>query len=287
MTKPKTTQATKRSPGLTGVSAARAASQKPKAPVKTAGLKANALPAERGQTRASSPIDEANLYTNVAGQNRAGNLSQESLVPAQHADIEPRFTDDQLVRVLVRLGLAKPVEDDPTVGGPATTQRKSVDLFDKDGNTAVVLSDSDVARIAAAVGLKVAPVKTAERPDRDPVASGTMYSGQTLDESPASLCKSDFLRRHKEPDMPCVDDRSPIMRSMDELDSSLFAMDEAWQYLLRKLAPVLPEEEDGKGNGRVLEASKSQLHRRIINQKDRIELMIAALNYVANTVTVF
>ncbi len=275
MTKPKTTQVTKRNPGLTGVSAARAKATS--APVKTAGLKANALPSKRGQTRVSTPIDELGVYTNTAGQRREA--------PEVEPDIVPRFTDDQLARVLVRMGLAKPIDDEPTVGGPATTQRKSVDLFDKDGNTAVVLSDSDVARIAAAVGLKVSPVFTAERLDRDPVAAAMLVT--TAQHNSAGHVQAEAERRFGKVELPCTDDRSPIMRSMDELDSSLFAMEESWQNLLRKLAPVLPEDDDAKGNGRIMEAAKSQLHRRILNQKDRIESMTAALNYVTSTVTVF
>lgn len=271
MTKPKTTQASKRSPGLTGVSAARAS--KPKAT------------AARGQTRASATIDEASLYTTkpkdpIRALDEAATAERANPTPAM-----PGISDTQLIRVLTQLGLAKPIEDEPIVGGPAATQRKSVNLFDEDGNTAVVLSDSDVARIATAVGLKVSPVNTAERLDRDPVAAAMHTNAEQRNS--ASRTQAEAEHRFGKVELPCVDDRSPIMRSMDELDSSLFAMEESWQNLLRKLAPVMPEDEDAKGTGRIMEAAKSQLHRRILNQKDRIESMIAGLNYVTDTVTVF
>jgi hypothetical protein len=261
------------------------AGPKAKAPVKTVGLKANALPSKRGQTRVSTPIDELGVYTTkpkdpIRALDEAATAERANPTPAA-----PGFSDAQLIRVLTQLGLAKPIDDEPAVGGPAATQRKSVDLFDKDGNPAVVLSDSDVARIAAAVGLKVSPVKTAERSDRDPVAAAMLVT--TAQHNSAGYVQAEAERRFGKVELPCTDDRSPIMRSMDELDSSLFAMEESWQNLLRKLAPVLPEDDDAKGNGRIMEAAKSQLHRRVLNQKDRIESMTAALNYVTSTVTVF
>ena len=217
----------------------------------------------RGTSSPSIKIDEAGLWPQVA------------------------ISDEQLARVLLQLPLLRPDADSASIpkkapiSGPVAEQRKSVDIFDAQGNIARSLSDADVARIAEAIGVSVGSVKTSLRQDADQIGHLTPGIG-IMDKDIRAGYKSSV-----EDAKVKTDDRSPVARTLDETDDSLSELLAAWCGLVKKLEPILPAAGVEGIDDSQREISASPLHDRLLSQGRRIEDMIGYIKHIARNVTAY